>query len=66
MTLLKGHMSTKGDNPDLKKQANYFLMRNPSMKFKTPSLIIVRTDEQAQSNMPLQFFQSLGHNDYGC
>ena len=40
MTLLKGHSSTKGDNPDLKKICvNYFLMRNPYMKFQNCILI---------------------------
>ena len=33
----KGHKSTKGINPDLKKiQVSYYLMRNPSMKFQNP------------------------------
>ena len=61
--VLFGHNSTKGDNPVLKTRISYFLMMNPSMKFKTPSLILVLTDGQAQSNMPLQLFQSLGHNN---
>ena len=35
MTLRKGHNSTKGDNPDLKKiRVSYFLMLGPSMKFQ--------------------------------
>ena len=35
MTLKKGHNSTKGHNPDFKKiRVNYFLMRNPYMKFQ--------------------------------
>ena len=37
------------------------------MKFKNPSLFFVRTDGptdgQAQSNMPLQLFQSWGHEN---
>ena len=33
------------------------------MKFKNPSLKFVRTDGQAQSNMPLQLFQSWGHKN---
>ena len=51
MTLNKGHNSTKGDNPELKKTlVNYFLMRNPYMKFQNCILINFvtdpRTDEQ--------------------
>ena len=33
------------------------------MKFKNPSLIFVRKDGQAQSNMPLQIFQSWVHKN---
>ena len=43
------------------------LMRNPFMKFQYPIKDLFRwtdrrTDDQAQSNMPLQLFQSWGHN----
>ena len=33
------------------------------MKYKNPTLIFVRKAGQAQSNMSLQLFQSLGHKN---
>ena len=46
-------------------------MRNPSLKFQnhilefewTEGWMDRRTDGQTQSNMPLQLYQSWGHND---
>ena len=42
---VKGHNSTKADNPDLKKIcAIYYVMRNPYMKFQNCILINFVTD----------------------
>ena len=58
MTLLNGHNSTKGDNPDLKKiWVSYFLMGNPSMKFQSPLLNFERTDGRQTS--PKQYAPSI-------
>ena len=48
MILLKGHNSTKGDNPDLKK-CQLFLMRNPYMKFQNYILINFVTDARTHT-----------------
>ena len=71
MTLQKGHNSTKGDNPDLKKdmcllffdeESIYELSKLYLNKFcLTDAQTDGGTDGQAQSNMPLQLFQSWGH-----
>ena len=70
MTLKKGHNSTNGDNPDLKKdRCQLFFDEESFMKFQTCILINKfcngrtngHTDGQAKSNMPHQFFQSWGH-----
>ena len=69
MTLEKGHNSTKRDNPDLKKnmgqlsfdEESIYEISKPYLKFVTDG----RTDGRAQSNMPLQLFQSWGHSYMG-
>ena len=59
---LKGHHSTKGDFPDLKKvRVRYFLMLSPHMKFQNHILNFERTDGrthgQAKSILPLNNFK---------
>ena len=45
MTLQKGHKSTKGDNPDLKKNTDQLIIDGESVKFKNPNLMFVRMDK---------------------
>ena len=60
--ILKGHNSTKGDNPDFKKiLVSHFLMLSPSMKFQNPILNLLLTDARTDARkMHLQLFQSWG------
>ena len=60
MTLYKGHNSVKGDNPDKKKRGQLFYDAESIYEISKPYLKFVK-DGQAQSNMPLQLFQSRGH-----
>ena len=76
LTLKKGQNSTKGDNSyDTKQkiQVFYFLMRNLFMKYlKTLTYWVffeqahghTNTYGKAQSNIPLQIFQSWGHKNF--
>ena len=65
----KGHNSTKGDNPDFKKNTgqlffyaeSIYEISKPYLKLVMDGLTDARTDGQAQSNMPLKLFQSWGH-----
>ena len=67
MTLKKGHNSTKGDNPDFKKNMCQLFFDEESIyeisKLYLNKFCNGRTDRQAESNMPLQLFQSLGHKN---
>ena len=71
MTLLKGHNSTKGNNPDLKIiRVNYFLMRNPYMKFQNCILINFVTDARTDAHTDKlkaiytpSTFRGLGHKN---
>ena len=56
MTLSKGHNSTKGDHPD-KNTGQLFFYAESLYEILKPYLKLVM-DRQAQSNMPLQIFQS--------
>ena len=66
MTLSKGHNSTKGDNPDEKKMGQLFFDKESIYEISKPYLKFVTdktTDRRAESNMPLQLFQSWGHKN---
>ena len=61
MTLLNGHNSTKGDNPELRNTGQLFLMRKQSMKFQNPLLKFVRTDKP--NAISPSTFPKLGHKN---
>ena len=44
-------------------EKSIFDISKPYLKFVMDRRTDAQMDEQAQSNMPLQVFQSLGHND---
>ena len=73
MTLKKGHNSTKENNPDLKKYVSIIFFDEESI-YEISKLYLNtfcnghtdrrtddHTDGPAESNMPLQLFQSEGH-----